>query len=47
MEETAGALASAVAQGKALYVGVSSYSSDWTRRTADAGINLWKLSSDQ
>ena len=30
MEETAGALASAVAQGKALYVGISSYSSERT-----------------
>jgi L-glyceraldehyde 3-phosphate reductase len=34
MEETAGALASAVAQGKALYVGISSYSSERTRRMA-------------
>jgi L-glyceraldehyde 3-phosphate reductase len=30
LEETAGALASAVAQGKALYVGISSYSSERT-----------------
>ncbi len=30
MEETAGALAAAVAQGKALYVGISSYSSERT-----------------
>ncbi|SDJ53243.1 L-glyceraldehyde 3-phosphate reductase [Billgrantia gudaonensis] len=30
-EETAGALASAVAQGKALYVGISSYSAERTR----------------
>ncbi|MEA3184639.1 MAG: L-glyceraldehyde 3-phosphate reductase [Ilumatobacteraceae bacterium] len=35
MEETAGALASAVAQGKALYVGISSYSSERTRRMAE------------
>jgi len=35
MEETVGALASAVAQGKALYVGISSYSSKRTLRTAE------------
>ena len=35
MEETAGALASAVTQGKALYVGISSYSSERTRRMAE------------
>src|SRR6476660_8192134 len=35
MEETAGALASAVAQGKALYVGSSSYSSKRTLRMAE------------
>jgi L-glyceraldehyde 3-phosphate reductase len=35
MEETAGALASAVAQGKALYVGISSYSSKRTLRMAE------------
>ena len=35
MEETAGALASAVAQGKALYVGISSYSSERTLRMAE------------
>jgi L-glyceraldehyde 3-phosphate reductase len=34
VEETVGALASAVEQGKALYVGISSYSSDRTRRAA-------------
>jgi L-glyceraldehyde 3-phosphate reductase len=34
MEETAGALAAAVAQGKALYVGISSYSSERTARMA-------------
>jgi L-glyceraldehyde 3-phosphate reductase len=33
-EETAGALASAVAQGKALYVGISSYSAPRTREIA-------------
>jgi len=35
MEETAGALATAVHQGKALYVGISSYSSERTRRMAE------------
>jgi L-glyceraldehyde 3-phosphate reductase len=35
MEETAGALASAVAQGKALYAGISSYSSERTRPMAE------------
>ena len=35
MEETAGALAAAVTQGKALYVGISSYSSERTRRMAE------------
>ncbi|MEP7203039.1 MAG: L-glyceraldehyde 3-phosphate reductase [Ilumatobacteraceae bacterium] len=34
VEETVGALASAVHQGKALYVGISSYSSERTRRAA-------------
>ncbi|MGW7349792.1 L-glyceraldehyde 3-phosphate reductase [Streptomyces sp. Z26] len=34
LEETMGALASAVQQGKALYVGVSSYSSERTREAA-------------
>jgi len=34
MEETAGALAAAVTQGKALYVGISSYSSERTIRMA-------------
>ena len=34
LEETVGALASAVTQGKALYVGISSYSSERTRRAA-------------
>ena len=35
LEETVGALVSAVHQGKALYVGVSSYNSDRTRRAAE------------
>jgi L-glyceraldehyde 3-phosphate reductase len=34
LEETVGALASAVHQGKALYVGISSYSSERTRQAA-------------
>lgn len=34
LEETMGALASAVQQGKALYVGISSYDADMTRRAA-------------
>ena len=34
LEETMGALASAVQQGKALYVGISSYSADRTREAA-------------
>lgn len=44
LEETAGALASIVDQGKALYVGVSSYSADDTRRMrellAERGVPL-------
>lgn len=36
IEETMGALATAVRQGKALYVGVSNYSPDQTRRAAEA-----------
>jgi L-glyceraldehyde 3-phosphate reductase len=44
LEETMGALASAVAQGKALYVGISSYSPEQTRRAheilADMGVRL-------
>ncbi len=44
LEETAGALARAVTSGKALYVGVSSYSPEMARRMADllteAGISL-------
>ena len=35
LEETVGALVSAVTQGKALYVGISSYSSERTRRAAE------------
>lgn len=34
LEETMGALASAVQQGKALYVGISSYGPDRTREAA-------------
>ncbi len=42
LEETAGALASAVRQGKALYVGISSYSAAKTRELAQllAGYNV-------
>ncbi|WP_301327869.1 L-glyceraldehyde 3-phosphate reductase [Goodfellowiella coeruleoviolacea] len=44
LEETVGALASAVAQGKALYVGISSYSPAKTREAAEllrqAGVPL-------
>lgn len=42
LEETAGALASAVQQGKALYVGVSSYSSARTRDIAGL-LREWKV----
>ena len=35
LEETMGALASAVQQGKALYVGISSYTSEQTREAAE------------
>jgi L-glyceraldehyde 3-phosphate reductase len=35
LEETMGALASAVHQGRALYVGISSYSAEHTRRAAE------------
>ncbi|KQQ80041.1 L-glyceraldehyde 3-phosphate reductase [Xanthomonas sp. Leaf131] len=42
LEETAGALASAVQQGKALYVGVSSYSAARTREIA-ALLREWKV----
>jgi L-glyceraldehyde 3-phosphate reductase len=34
LEETLGALDTAVRQGKALYVGISSYSAEWTRQAA-------------
>lgn len=42
LEETAGALASAVQQGKALYVGISSYSAGKTRELA-ALLREWKV----
>lgn len=42
LEETAGALASAVQQGKALYVGISSYSAGKTRGLA-ALLREWKV----
>ena len=42
LEETASALASAVQQGKALYVGVSSYSPEKTREMA-ALLREWKV----
>ncbi|MDG9784597.1 L-glyceraldehyde 3-phosphate reductase [Metapseudomonas otitidis] len=42
LEETAGALASAVQQGKALYVGISSYSAGKTRELA-ALLRKWKV----
>jgi len=42
LEETAGALASAVQQGKALYVGISSYSGTKTREIA-ALLAEWKI----
>ena len=35
LEETMGALDTAVRQGKALYVGISSYDADRTRQAAD------------
>src|SRR5690606_42048730 len=35
LEETIGALDTAVRQGKALYVGISSYSAERTRRAAE------------
>jgi L-glyceraldehyde 3-phosphate reductase len=40
LEETMGALASAVQAGKALYVGISSYRSDETRRAAEVLADL-------
>ncbi|HEY3986782.1 L-glyceraldehyde 3-phosphate reductase [Cedecea sp.] len=42
MEETAGALAHAVQSGKALYVGISSYSSERTQKMADL-LREWKI----
>ena len=42
LEETMGALATAVQQGKALYVGVSSYSPEKTREAA-ALLQEWKI----
>ncbi|GAB7126878.1 L-glyceraldehyde 3-phosphate reductase [Silvimonas sp. JCM 19000] len=42
LEETAGALATAVQQGKALYVGISSYSPNKTREMA-ALLREWKV----
>jgi L-glyceraldehyde 3-phosphate reductase len=40
LEETMGALASAVHQGKALYVGISSYNPDQTRRAAEILLEM-------
>ncbi len=42
LEETAGALASAVQQGKALYIGISSYSGSKTREIARL-LQEWKV----
>ncbi|WP_312741449.1 L-glyceraldehyde 3-phosphate reductase [Cedecea neteri] len=42
MEETASALAHAVQSGKALYVGISSYSSERTQKMADL-LREWKI----
>lgn len=42
LEETAGALATAVQQGKALYIGISSYSGTKTREIA-ALLREWKI----
>ena len=42
LEETAGALATAVQQGKALYVGISSYSGSKTREIARL-LQEWKI----
>lgn len=42
MEETASALAHAVQSGKALYVGISSYSSERTEKMADL-LREWKI----
>jgi L-glyceraldehyde 3-phosphate reductase len=35
LEETMGALVQAVRQGKALYVGISSYSPEWQKTTIE------------
>ena len=43
LEETMGALDSAVRQGKALYVGISSYNPDQTRRAARDPATSWEL----
>lgn len=40
VEETVGALDTAVRQGKALYVGISSYSAERTRRAAEVAADL-------
>lgn len=40
LEETIGALASTVKQGKALYVGISSYSADQTKAAARIGASM-------
>src|SRR5690606_8013118 len=40
LEETIGALDTAVRQGKALYVGISSYSAERTRRAAEIAADL-------
>lgn len=40
VEETVGALDAAVRQGKALYVGISSYSAERTRRAAEVAADL-------
>ena len=42
MEETAAALAQAVQSGKALYIGISSYSSERTQKMADL-LREWKV----
>ena len=47
LEETMGALASAVRQGKALYVGISSYNPDQTRRAAQHDRKAGKRRHDE
>ena len=44
LEETMGALATAVKQGKALYVGISSYSPNKTREGREASSKAWASS---